>query len=115
MGMLPFNEAGMRVVWDLISTCGDAGLALSVVESDSETVIHMITGKTTIQWKCSRWCKLIQRHPMFDGIFFSHYYRGSNFAADFLAKQGGLARADSFYHSFSDLLRELCGLCNLDK
>ena len=114
-GNVTNNEAEMRAVWDLICTCGDVGLALSVVESDSEAVIHMITGKMAIQWKCSRWCKLIQRHPMFDGICFSHCYRESNFAADFLAKQGGHSREDSSYQSFTDLPRELRGLCNLDR
>ena len=62
-GNITNNEAEMRVVWDLISRCGDAGLALSFVESDFETIIHMIIGRPTIQWKCSRWCKLIQTHP----------------------------------------------------
>ena len=114
-GNITNNVEEMRAVWDLISQCRDAGFALSFVESDSETVIHMITGRTAIQWKCSKWCKLIQRHPLFDGIHFSHCYRESNFAANYLAKLGGDARVDSSFHSFSDLPRELRDLCNLDR
>ena len=52
----------MRVIWDLIEVCGNAGVILSYVESDSENVIQMLTGKMPIQWKCNKWCKRIQRH-----------------------------------------------------
>ena len=48
-GNVTNNEAKMRTVWDLISSCRDASMALSYVESDSETIIHMITGKMPIQ------------------------------------------------------------------
>ena len=88
-GNITNYEVEMSAVWDLISRCRDAGLALSFVESDSKTVIHMIIGRTTDHWKCSRWCKLIRTHPLFDGICFSHCYRESNFTADYMAKLGG--------------------------
>ena len=114
-GNITNNEAEMRAVWDLIRCCGDVGLALSSIESDSEAVINMITGRSTIQWKCNSWCKLICSHPLFDGICFSHCYRERNFAADYLAKLGGDAQVDRRFHSFMDLPRELRGVCNLDK
>ena len=47
-GTITNNEAEMRAVWDLMSNCGDAGFPLSSVESDSEVVINMITGKVAI-------------------------------------------------------------------
>ena len=114
-GSITNNEAEMRAIWDLIEVCGDAGVILSYMESDSENVIQMLTGKMSVQWKCSKWCKRIQRHTSFHTISFSHCYRETNFPADFLAKHGGDNRVDNVYRSFLDLPRDLHGLCNLDR
>ena len=78
--------AEMRAIWDLLQICDASNVTLAVVESDSMNVVRMLKGEMTTQWKCSKWSKMIQKHPSFCSVVFSHCYRESNAVADFLAK-----------------------------
>ena len=58
-GFVINNEAEMHAIWDLIQICETSNVVLSVVESDSMSIIHMLKGEMAIQWKCSKWCNLV--------------------------------------------------------
>ena len=64
------NVAKMRAIWDLLQICEASNVTVAVVESDSLNVVRMLKGETTIQWKCSKWCRMIQRHSSFYSVVF---------------------------------------------
>ena len=93
----------MRVIWYLLPIYVAFNITLSVVESDSLNVIRMINDELPNQWKCSKWCKMIQRHVLFTSITFSYSLCESNYVVDFLAKLGSPTCEDSLYHSFEEI------------
>lgn len=67
--------------------------------------------KMQVSWTCVKWWRrILQRFY----INIHHCFREANGAADFLAKQGGRIHQNVVYHGFTELTRELRGICNLD-
>ena len=85
-GKITNNESEIRAIWDMLVLCEEHGIDVAEVQSDSLHVVLMLQRKISVSWRCYTWWRRILNRF---NVCYSHCYREGNFAADYLAKEGG--------------------------
>ena len=96
----------------MLVICEEHDIEIAEIQSDSLQVVLMLQRKISVSWRCYTWWRRILNRF---NVCYSHCYREGNFAADYLAKEGGRLHVHHVYSSYYDLPRELKGICNLDR